>query len=170
MFVVLAIVTPTHTHTHTHHPHTHSHIPPHRHRPHHTHSQIYYVLGVIEDLVFRSLWTLDISLGNRGGFFLDSNILGTVFAILEVFRRFVWNFFRLENEHLNNAGAFRAVRDISIHPVDLSQMDLDDEAIIELGTPPPPRNKHRISNVSVCVWGGVCGQRVLTPLFTDFSF
>ncbi len=107
--------------------------------------------------MFRSLWTLDISLGNRGGFFLDSNILGTVFAILEVFRRFVWNFFRLENEHLNNAGAFRAVRDISIHPVDLSQIDLDDEAIIELGTPPSPRNKHRLtsSNVSACVCVGV---------------
>ena len=33
-------------------------------------------------------------------------------------RRFVWNFFRLENEHLNNCGQFRAVRDISIGPID----------------------------------------------------
>jgi len=32
-------------------------------------------------------------------------------------RRFVWNFFRLENEHLNNCGEFRAVRDISIAPL-----------------------------------------------------
>ena len=31
-------------------------------------------------------------------------------------RRFVWNFFRLENEHLNNCGNFRAVRDISVKP------------------------------------------------------
>ena len=51
------------------------------------------------------------------------------------FRRFVWNFFRLENEHLNNCGQFRAVRDISIAPLesnDLSQliemMDEDDGA------------------------------------------
>lgn len=36
------------------------------------------------------------------------------------FRRFVWNFFRLENEHLNNCGKFRAVRDISIAPIDFS--------------------------------------------------
>lgn len=35
-------------------------------------------------------------------------------------RRFVWNFFRLENEHLNNCGKFRAVRDISIAPLESS--------------------------------------------------
>ena len=47
----------------------------------------------------------------------------------------MWNFFRLENEHLNNCGQFRAVRDISIAPIDssdLSQliemMDEDDGA------------------------------------------
>lgn len=36
------------------------------------------------------------------------------------YRRFVWNFFRLENEHLNNCGKFRAVRDISVAPIDSS--------------------------------------------------
>jgi xenotropic and polytropic retrovirus receptor 1 len=44
----------------------------------------------------------------------------SIVAPLEVFRRFVWNFFRLENEHLNNCGKFRAVRDISIAPIDSS--------------------------------------------------
>jgi len=42
------------------------------------------------------------------------------------FRRFVWNFFRLENEHLNNCGQFRAVRDISIAP-----MNSNDQALLE---------------------------------------
>lgn len=37
-----------------------------------------------------------------------------------ILRRFVWNFFRLENEHLNNCGKFRAVRDISIAPIESS--------------------------------------------------
>jgi len=37
-----------------------------------------------------------------------------------LYRRFVWNFFRLENEHLNNCGKFRAVRDISVAPLDTS--------------------------------------------------
>lgn len=32
----------------------------------------------------------------------------------------MWNFFRLENEHLNNCGKFRAVRDISVAPMDSS--------------------------------------------------
>lgn len=40
------------------------------------------------------------------------------------FSRFVWNFFRLENEHLNNCGKFRAVRDISIAPLDSSDQTL----------------------------------------------
>jgi hypothetical protein len=59
-------------------------------------------------------------------FFLTENkvvsgdLLVSVTATLEVFRRFVWNFFRLENEHLNNCGKFRAVRDISIAPIDSS--------------------------------------------------
>ena len=37
--------------------------------------------------------------------------------MVELIRRFTWNFFRLENEHLNNCGQFRAVRDISIAPI-----------------------------------------------------
>lgn len=40
--------------------------------------------------------------------------------------RFVWNFFRLENEHLNNCGEFRAVRDISVAP-----MNADDQTLLE---------------------------------------
>nr|VZI37394.1 unnamed protein product [Spirometra erinaceieuropaei] len=32
-------------------------------------------------------------------------------------RRVIWNFFRLENEHLNNCGNFRAVRDIFVTPI-----------------------------------------------------
>jgi len=38
----------------------------------------------------------------------------------------VWNFFRLENEHLNNCGQFRAVRDISIAP-----MNSNDQALLQ---------------------------------------
>lgn len=60
----------------------------------------------------------------------------SILAPLEVFRRFVWNFFRLENEHLNNCGKFRAVRDISVAPIEssdqiqiLRMMDEDDGVI-----------------------------------------
>lgn len=63
------------------------------------------------------------------GFFLteskiiSGDLLTSIMAPLEVFRRFVWNFFRLENEHLNNCGKFRAVRDISIAPIDSSDQN-----------------------------------------------
>lgn len=43
----------------------------------------------------------------------------------------MWNFFRVENEHVNNVGQFRAVRDISLYPVDLSkqtEQEVNDES------------------------------------------
>lgn len=54
---------------------------------------------------------------------VSGELLTSISAPLEVFRRFVWNFFRLENEHLNNCGKFRAVRDISIAPIDSSDQN-----------------------------------------------
>lgn len=57
---------------------------------------------------------------------LRENFFGCMYTYISssrcetAFRRFVWNFFRLENEHLNNCGKFRAVRDISIAPIDSS--------------------------------------------------
>ncbi|KAL1125925.1 hypothetical protein V6Z11_A13G076000 [Gossypium hirsutum] len=33
-----------------------------------------------------------------------------IVASLEIIRRGIWNFFRLENEHLNNVGKFRAFK------------------------------------------------------------
>lgn len=86
----------------------------------------------MEDLIFRSLWTLNISVGEAGAKVLEGNILGTILAVMEVFRRFVWNFFRVENEHLNNCGDFRVVRDISIHPLDPTEVPLDEEEGVEL--------------------------------------
>ena len=53
------------------------------------------------------------------GLWVPGEAVDCVLQVLEVFRRFVWNFFRLENEHLNNCGQFRVVRDISIAPVDM---------------------------------------------------
>ena len=41
-------------------------------------------------------------------------VLPTVLAFLEVFRRCVWNYFRIENEHVANAGAFRATSSVPL--------------------------------------------------------
>jgi len=72
----------------------------------------YYYIAILSDVIFRFLWTLTVSIGNAG--FLHNEFFTLFLATCEVIRRFIWNFFRLENEHLNNVGEFRAVRDISI--------------------------------------------------------
>ncbi|KAF8788492.1 Xenotropic and polytropic retrovirus receptor like protein [Argiope bruennichi] len=82
----------------------------------------YYYFAIVEDLVLRFGWTLSVSLTEMG--LIHADIMSSVLAPLEVIRRFVWNFFRLENEHLNNCGKFRAVRDISVAPLDSSDQTL----------------------------------------------
>ena len=47
--------------------------------------------------------------------------------------------FRLENEHLNNCGKFRAVRDISVAPLDAS----DQQQIIKMMDDPDPSSLFR---------------------------
>ncbi|KAG6757825.1 hypothetical protein POTOM_038151 [Populus tomentosa] len=51
---------------------------------------------------------------------VDYRVTGLFLASLEVIRRGLWNFYRLENEHLNNAGHFRAVKTVPLpfHEVD----------------------------------------------------
>lgn len=78
----------------------------------------YYYFAIFEDLMLRFGWVLSISLTEMG--YIHGDLMVTILAPLEVFRRFVWNFFRLENEHLNNCGKFRAVRDISVVPLEAS--------------------------------------------------
>lgn len=75
--------------------------------------------------------------------FVHKEIVASIMASLEVFRRFIWNFFRLENEHLNNCGQFRAVRDISIAPI-----DADDQAQLEnmMDEDDGVTNRHRGDN------------------------
>ncbi|XP_062515065.1 solute carrier family 53 member 1-like isoform X2 [Corticium candelabrum] len=80
------------------------------------HPLIYYV-AIVEDSLFRLFWTFQVSLLESE--VLEVEVLKTVFGFFEMLRRFVWNFFRLENEHLNNCGEFRAVRDIKIKPLDI---------------------------------------------------
>ncbi|KAG5847954.1 hypothetical protein ANANG_G00131760 [Anguilla anguilla] len=87
----------------------------------------YYYCAIVEDAILRFAWTIPFSLSTVNLITTNtSDILTTVLAPLEVFRRFVWNFFRLENEHLNNCGEFRAVRDISVAP-----LNADDQTLLE---------------------------------------
>lgn len=80
--------------------------------------QLFYYFAIIIDFVLRFAWALSFYLTENK--IVNSDLMTSILSPLEVFRRFVWNFFRLENEHLNNCGKFRAVRDISVAPIDSS--------------------------------------------------
>lgn len=86
----------------------------------------YYYSAIVEDVILRFSWIISLLVAKLTSNSDYPKILAAVFAPLEVFRRFVWNFFRLENEHLNNCGEFRAVRDISVAP-----LNADDQTLLE---------------------------------------
>ncbi|KAK7275151.1 hypothetical protein RIF29_16260 [Crotalaria pallida] len=55
---------------------------------------------------------------------VDYRVTSLFLAALEVIRRGLWNFYRLENEHLNNAGKFRAVKTV---PLPFHEVDEEDQ-------------------------------------------
>lgn len=74
-----------------------------------------YFAAMVGDCILRFTWVPHYFVMTYTNF--PKTVSTSIFAVLEVLRRFVWNFFRLENEHLNNCGEFRAVRDISMAPL-----------------------------------------------------
>ncbi|KAG6398970.1 hypothetical protein SASPL_140442 [Salvia splendens] len=81
------------------------------------HKFIYYFsLGL--NLVLRLAWLQTVFHYNFEK--VDYRVTMLFLAALEVVRRGQWNFYRLENEHLNNAGHFRAVKIVPLpfHEVD----------------------------------------------------
>ncbi|KAA8532780.1 hypothetical protein F0562_032813 [Nyssa sinensis] len=70
------------------------------------------------NLILRLAWLQTVLHSSFGS--VDYRVTGLFLAALEVIRRGLWNFFRLENEHLNNAGKFRAVKTVPLpfHEVD----------------------------------------------------
>ncbi|KAD4983003.1 hypothetical protein E3N88_19674 [Mikania micrantha] len=70
------------------------------------------------NVVLRLAWLQSVLHYKFGG--IDYRLTGLFLAALEVIRRGQWNFYRLENEHLNNAGKFRAVKMVPLpfHEVD----------------------------------------------------
>lgn len=89
--------------------------------------------------------------------YIDRQSMIICLSPIEVFRRFVWNFFRLENEHLNNCGKFRAVRDISVAPMESS----DQEKIISLmDDTDGPDNRRKTMRVNQACLGNKIQIRV----------
>ena len=68
---------------------------------------VYYYIIIVLNLFLRLSWVLSISPHLVSTFSLDWNgNLIFFLAVLEIFRRFLWNFIRVEKEHVNNVGKF----------------------------------------------------------------
>ncbi|KAI8356166.1 EXS family-domain-containing protein, partial [Blakeslea trispora] len=68
----------------------------------------YYVAMPI-NILLRFAWTL-----NAASLGLQGEAISFMTAFLEAYRRIQWNFFRMENEHINNCGNFRAIKEIPL--------------------------------------------------------
>ncbi|VVA92380.1 unnamed protein product [Arabis nemorensis] len=83
---------------------------------------VYYVAMVL-NIVLRLAWlqtVLDFNIS-----FLHRETMIALLAGLEIIRRGIWNFFRLENEHLNNVGKFRAFKSVPL-PFNYDEEDSQD--------------------------------------------
>ncbi|XP_057783527.1 phosphate transporter PHO1-like [Salvia miltiorrhiza] len=80
-------------------------------------TSIYYI-SIALNFVLRILWVEAVIKFNAGT--LETHMLDFFLASMEVIRRGHWNYYRLENEHLHNAGKFRAVKTV---PLPFKEMD-----------------------------------------------
>mmetsp|Transcript_107512 Transcript_107512/g.312695 ORF Transcript_107512/g.312695 Transcript_107512/m.312695 type:complete len:260 (-) Transcript_107512:169-948(-) len=69
----------------------------------HLYYEWFYPFMCVVNLALRCGWCLSLTQWS-----IQTHILSTCVACSEVLRRGLWNLLRLENEHLNNAGNFRA--------------------------------------------------------------
>ncbi|KAG8366377.1 hypothetical protein BUALT_Bualt17G0073400 [Buddleja alternifolia] len=75
------------------------------------HKSVYFV-AIALNLLLRLAWMQTVL--NITVFSLNGQTMTVLVASLEIIRRGVWNFFRLENEHLNNVGKFRAFKTVPL--------------------------------------------------------
>jgi hypothetical protein len=73
----------------------------------------YYYFALISNFIMRVLWTLTIS-PEAINSLLHPDLFTTLLAAIEIYRRCLWNLFRVENEQLNNIGKFRALNDMPL--------------------------------------------------------
>uniref|UniRef100_A0A453Q0F1 EXS domain-containing protein n=2 Tax=Aegilops tauschii subsp. strangulata TaxID=200361 RepID=A0A453Q0F1_AEGTS len=79
-----------------------------------------YYISMMLNLVLRLAWTesvMKIRVSKN-----ETRLLDFSLASLEIIRRGHWNFYRLENEHLNNVGKFRAVKTV---PLPFCELETD---------------------------------------------
>lgn len=75
----------------------------------------YYYAVMAADLVLRFMWVLTLVPPQSGAKFEIPQYLSAVSMGLELLRRTLWAFFRLENEHRSNTGHYRRVSFVPLH-------------------------------------------------------
>ncbi|XP_058195090.1 phosphate transporter PHO1 homolog 3-like [Rhododendron vialii] len=75
------------------------------------HKSVYFAAMVL-NMLLRLVWMQTVL--NFSVPFLHIQTLTALVAVLEIIRRGIWNFFRLENEHLNNVGKYRAFKTVPL--------------------------------------------------------
>jgi hypothetical protein len=73
---------------------------------------VYYAI-IPTDLVLRLAWVFTIAPASFG-ISIPSDLFLFCLAVADMTRRFLWNFFRMENESATNCGRFRAVNDVPL--------------------------------------------------------
>ncbi|XP_022156312.1 phosphate transporter PHO1 homolog 3-like [Momordica charantia] len=82
-----------------------------------------YFIAMALNVVLRLAWMQTVL--NFQVSFLHREGLIAIVASLEIIRRGIWNFFRLENEHLNNVGKYRAFKSVPL-PFNYDEDDKDE--------------------------------------------
>jgi xenotropic and polytropic retrovirus receptor 1 len=78
------------------------------------HRSTYYCVIVV-DIVLRFMWVLTLVPPQSGARFEVPQYLTAVTMALELMRRTIWGFFRLENEHRSNTSQYRRVSFVPLH-------------------------------------------------------
>jgi len=84
-------------------------------RPNMIYNPVWYYLAVVTNTILRFAWVLSLIL--RSVVKMDGVTAGWLpwgIVFLELIRRFIWNLFRLENEHLHNVEGYRIVHDVPL--------------------------------------------------------
>lgn len=72
-----------------------------------------YLVAMVVNVLLRLVW-MQLVLDFNEAPFLHRRAMVSLVACLEIIRRGIWNFFRIENEHFNNAGKYRAFKSVPL--------------------------------------------------------
>ncbi|KAL6551580.1 hypothetical protein OROGR_007734 [Orobanche gracilis] len=76
-------------------------------------SKAVYFVAIVVNILLRLVW-MQLVLDFHDAPFLHKKAMVAIVACLEIIRRGIWNFFRLENEHFNNVGEYRAFKSVPL--------------------------------------------------------